>query len=252
MRNTLSLLSIVVGLGNAIAVYAAEPAGRHPPDVYVVGSLHDLHETEEAFGYATLQRIIETIRPDVLAMEVRPDEAAERKDTPGRPEYPKVVWPLLRQAPVESVPLELGDPQFSRSVETFARQFAAFEQAEPSAAGWWSSYQSSLTTALHAHWRKPADTHDRVTEDLARSYYLTQYAVLGGELKRLQEEWDEQMVQRACAAVRAHPGRKVLVLVSYRNRHRFLDAIRQFAPDRLVDMERWLQQEIRESSAKVD
>lgn len=209
-------------------------------DIYVIGSLHQFHETEDSFGYAMLRGMIETIRPDVMALEVRPDEAAERKDTPGRPEYPSVVWPLLQNSRTKVVPLEPGGAEFKALVEQVSREFNAFEQRDPRASQWWSSYQSSLSTALQAHWQGLPSTHDHVTEDLARGYYLTQYSVVGSKLQQLQEQWDEYMLARATEAVRSNPDKRILILASYRNRHRFVDAIRAVAPDRLVDMERWL------------
>lgn len=238
-RALLSLAAFAV-FGSGVCAAADQASRDRAADVYIVGALHGLHEREDSFDYAALSRVIDGIDPEVLVLEVRPDELTERKDTPGRPEYPKTVWPWLRGKTVAAIALELGNPEFTRRVTLVGERFAAFKQGEPRKSAWWSSYQTSLEQALLAHWRRASQTHDRVTEDLARSYYLTQYAVLSSELQQLQEQWDEEMVALARAAVRDNPDKKVLILVSYRNRHRFVDAIRLLAPERLVDMERWL------------
>jgi hypothetical protein len=41
-------------------------------------------------------------------------------------------------------------------------------------------------------------------------------------------------------AIRANPGKKILVLASYRNRHYFVDALRGDFANRLIDMEDWI------------
>jgi len=219
---------------------APAPISIKPAGVYVVGALHSLHEHQQSFDYKTLRRVIEAIDPDVLVLEVRPDELKDFKETPGRPEYPRAIWPLLRNTPIKSVAMEPGGAEFETLVEQVSRAFDAFEHRDPRQFEWWSSYQSSLSSVLQRYWRKPADTQDRVTEDLARSYYLTQYGVVGSELRNVQERWDGYMVALARETVRANSGKKVLILGSYRNRHRFVDAIREDAPDRLVDMQKWL------------
>lgn len=233
----------LVGALALASVSAGSTAGQDPPPdngVYVVGALHRLHESEDAFTFDHLRRIVVAIRPDVLVLEVRPDELAERKDTPGRPEYPKVIWPLLEGSQSTTVAMEPGSPQFEEMTGKASAEMKAFAARDADGAKRWSAYQKSFETVLQGHWRHPADAHDSVTADLSRSYYVMQRALVGDTLDAVQGRWDRFMVDRAVAAIRKAPGRRVLVLCSYRNRHHFEDAIRAEAANRLVSMDAWL------------
>lgn len=218
------------------AVSAAESNG-----VFIVGALHGLHETEESFGYGDLRRLVEAIDPDVMLLEVRPDELAERKETPGRPEYPAVIWPMLDEMGVTAVAMEPGKPLFTEMVTRAANSASTFEWDRPDAHALWSSYGRSLIAALTDHWTGLAETHDRVTGDLTRSRYIVYTALAGEEIAESQVRWDAYMVEQAREAISANPDRKVLVLGSYRNRHVFVDALRADFAQRVVDMEQWLE-----------
>lgn len=208
--------------------------------VYVLGALHALHQTEDSFDFEALRRIVVAIKPDVVVLEVRPDELADRKETQGRPEYPKVIWPLLAGSPITAVAMEPGDQVFAQMTGDASSAMKAFTTRDPEGAKQWSGYQRAFETVLRAHWQHPADTHDATTASLSRAYYVAQYATIGEAIKTVQEQWDRFMVDRALEAVRAAPDQRVLILCSYRNRHRFVDALQSAAPSRLVEMESWL------------
>jgi hypothetical protein len=176
----------------------------------------------------------------VLVLEVRPDELAERKDTSGRPEYPKVIWPCVAGLGATTVAMEPATSLFAEMTGKASNEMKAFAARDPDGAKRWSVYQTSLETVLQAHWRHPADAHDAVTAGLSRSYYVTQRELVGESFDAVQQRWDRFMVDRALAAIRTAPDKRVLVLCSYRNRHYFEDAVRGQAADRLVDMQAWL------------
>jgi hypothetical protein len=217
----------------------AEPA-RAEGEVYVVGALQRLHATEPGFGYAHLRRILDAARPDVVVLEVRPDELAARGETPGRPEYPQVVWPYLRNHPVAAAPMEPGGEAFARMSGAAGAAIETMERDAPEAAKAWSRMQVSTDAALQAYWRHPADAHDAVTADVVQASADRQAALAGGAYAAAQAEWDGYMADRAREAVLAHPGKRVLILASYRNRHLIEAAVRAAAPGRVVDMPGWL------------
>jgi hypothetical protein len=240
--NRCAALRVLIAGGLAAAVgFGPETQARtQTAGVYVVGALHALHQTEDSFDFDTLHRVVAAIKPDVMALEVRPDELAERKDTPGRPEYPKVIWPLLARSPVKAVAMEPGGQLFAQMTGDASNAMKGFTARDPEGAKRWSGYQRALETVLRDHWQHPADTHDATTDSLSRGYYITQYATIGDAMRMVQEQWDQFMVDRALEAVRAAPNQRVLILCSYRNRHRFTDALGAEAASRLVEMESWL------------
>jgi hypothetical protein len=226
------------------AGFASTARARQPADgVYVLAAIQRLHEREPAFGYDHLRCILDAVRPDVVVLEVRPDEAAERKDTQGRPEYPKVVWPWLAEHPLPVISMEPGGKAFAEMTGAAGAMFAAFDKEQPAAAAYMGSLRKSLSTALLAHWSHPADAHDRVTADLVRAEALAQAELGGPQFEKSQAAWDGFMVARAREAIAANPGKRVLVLASYRNLDAFREGLK--GEPRLVDIEPWLRETLR-------
>jgi hypothetical protein len=207
--------------------------------VFVVGALHALHAEVPGFGYEELRKVIETIQADTMVLEVRPDELAERLDTQGRPEYPNVVWPLLNDSR-GAVPMEPGGSLFTEMVDAVSQSFAAFTERDQASASFLSAYQRSLAAVLRSYWRHPADAHDPVTDELSRGLYLLQYTLVGDTFREFQDRWDQYMIDRALETIDAQRHRRILVLGSYRNRHRFDEAVRAAHADRVVQMDEWL------------
>jgi hypothetical protein len=226
----------------AIAVLALTGASTPKDDaVFVLGALHALHEKEADFGYNRLKHLILAADPDVILLEVTPEELASRLDTKGRPEYPRAVWPMLAQSPaIKAVAMEPAGAQYQQMVGAASAEMAAIKSRDPATAAAWSRFNASLGTALQAHWTSPATTHDAVTDGLARAWYAVARESLGPRMAAGQVEWDGFMIDRARESIAAHPGKRVLILSSYRNRHLFEDALRRQAPERVVDMEEWL------------
>lgn len=214
-------------------------AAAAPPDgVYVVGSIQRLHTSEPSFSFDHLRRIIEAVRPEVLVLEVRPDELAERKETQGRPEYPAVVWPYLAAHPTAALPMEPGGETFAAMTGAAGERFQAFGKANPEAEAYMTRLGHALSMVLQHHWRHPADAHDPVTADLIRAQGLAQAQLGGAEFEAGQAEWDGYMVARAREAIAANPGKRILVLASYRNLDAFRAGLK--GEPRVVDMEPWL------------
>lgn len=230
-RRFLLALSLCAGL--------AAPACAEPADgVYVVAAIQRLHASEPDYGYPQLRRILDAVKPDVVVLEVRPEEAEARGDTPGRPEYPNVVWPWLADHPLPVISMEPGGRAFAQMTGAAAAKFERFNKEKPAESAYMSSLRRSLSAALQAHWRHPADAHDRVTADLVRAETLAQTELGGQAFKTGQAAWDGYMVARTREAIAAHPGKRILVLASYRNLDAFREGLKGEA--RLVDMEPWL------------
>lgn len=243
MKGMRSIAAIAVAMAAMAMTASPTQAGGHVDEsnaIFIVGAIHGLHEAVASFGYEELRELIQAIEPDVMLLEVRPDELAERKDTPGRPEYPAVVWPMLEEADAIAVPMEPGGELFTHMVTMAAHLAGAFEDLRPNEHSFWTSYGESLDLALRHHWTTLAETHDRVTADLMRGRYVLLAALSGETRAASQGRWDAYMIDQVRNTIEAHPGKKILVLASYRNRHVFVDNLKESYGARVVDMERWL------------
>ncbi|HEV2597371.1 hypothetical protein [Sphingopyxis sp.] len=240
-------------LAAPLFVAIAPPASAAPPPaprpapaedaVLVVGALHDLHLREPAFGYDDLDAAIRAFAPDVLVLEVRADELAGRTATPGRPEYPAVIWPLLAAMEVEAVAMEPDGDLFKAISGEAGAAFDAMRQRDPDGAAALSRLAADVDTFLLAYWGDAGQVHDATTAALADGVQSARFALVGPAFVQAQARWDDFMTGRALAAIRAHPGKRVMVIGSYKNRALLEAAVRKAAPQRLVGASAWFGQD---------
>lgn len=240
MRLTRLPLLLAVPFATTASAATAHP-NLAPDSVLVVGALHALHEREPAFDYAGLRAAIVAFAPDVLVLEVRPDELAERKATPGRPEYPAVVWPLLAQMNIDAVAMEPGGESFTAISGAASAAFEALRRRDPAGTAALARLDSAAEEILLGYWRTAAQVQDTTTATLAAGRQAAQIALAGPAFATAQARWDAHMALQTSAAVRANPGRRVMVIGSYSNRAMLERAAREASPGRTLDAARWFE-----------
>jgi hypothetical protein len=233
MRRTALTAAVILGC-------AATPANADDTELFILGALHGLHEQEESFGYAELERVIEAIKPDVMLLEVTPDELAGRLETKGRPEYPKVIWPMLARNQVEAYAMELGQPQYGELTGDAGRRWGEFKKSFPADDSALTAHATATSNVLLAHWKSVADTQDNATDALGRARTELSDAMVA-ESAPIQMRWDMAMVESVKAAIAENAGKRILVLGSYRNRYMFVEQLRGTKNAQLIDMQNWLE-----------
>lgn len=228
----LMLPLVAAGLVPASARAAADK-------VIVLGALHSLHSREKAFGYDELGATILAFAPDVLVLEVRPEELADRKPTPGRPEYPAVIWPLLAKMKVSAVAMEPGGRIFDEITGEAGAAFGAFKQRDPTGAAALSRLDAAAEDVLLSYWQRPGQVQDEKTARLAVGLQAAQFALAGPAFAAAQARWDGYMAARVLQAVRANPGKRIMVIASYKNRAALEQAVHQAAPQRALNASAW-------------
>jgi hypothetical protein len=232
----LRLLVVMLGL----SCLAGAQTGVKKSEVFVIGALHALHDREPDFAFDQLGRMIEAVKPDVILLEVRPDELSQKKQTQDRPEYPKVVWPLLEKRKYQALPMEPAEPLFGEMVGKATMAMQKFQSANAEASARLIAYRKAQVDVLLELWESPADVHDQATMNLTTAAADLQHSLIGKEEEEAQARWDDYMAQRAIEAVRANPGKRVLVLGSYRNQQMFVTRLKELADTEVVDMATWL------------
>src|SRR3989337_3461254 len=137
------VLTRLSGFVAALMLPATAASAAPPAQVYVVGALHALHDQEDAFGYDDLGQVIAALKPDVILLEVTPEELAGKTETPGRPEYPKVIWPMLTAGGPKPYAMEAGQPLYGELTSDASRRFGAFEKEFPAENASLSAYGKS-------------------------------------------------------------------------------------------------------------
>lgn len=217
----------------------------HAPSdpVVVLGALHKLHEREPAFDYDALRATILSFRPDVMVLEVRPDELEAMSATPGRPEYPAVIWPLLVGLKVDAVAMEPGGDLFKDITGEAGAAFEQLNHSDPTGAAALSRLGESADNALLAYWQAPSQIHDDKTASMADGLQAAQFALAGARFEAAQARWEGHMAAQVVRAVRGNPGKRVLVIGSYKNRAVLERAVRVAAPQRALAAKAWFDQE---------
>lgn len=227
-------------LATAVALsLVATPAAARETEVFILGALHGLHEQEESFAYAELSRVIAAIKPDVMLLEVTPEELAGKLETKGRPEYPKVIWPMLAQQGSKFYAMEAAQPLYGELTGDASKRFGDFKQNYPTEDAALSGLSAATSKALLAHWKNVADTQDEATDALGRARARLNAAMVAGS-DAGQQRWDGVMVETARKAIAENPGKRILVLGSYRNRYMFVEQLTGTKGAQLIDMKAWL------------
>ena len=239
MTKSLHPLALLVALLSPVPA-RAQTAPPPPDAVLVLGALHDLHAREESFGYDQLRNILTSFRPDVVVLEVRPDELAGRAATPGRPEYPQAIWKWLADTGAETVAMEPGGKRFETIADAAGAAFTAFGRRDAPGAAALTAFDDALEAALLVSWRHPSQTQDETTARMVESHAALRAALVGPDFVKAQAAWDGDMAQVVTRTVRSRPGKRVLVIGSYRNRALLERAARKIAPGRIVPAEAWL------------
>ena len=217
-------MRLILAMVAAMLSLVASPTAAATTEVFILGALHGLHEQEESFDYAKLGQVIEAIKPDVILLEVTPEELAGRLETKGRPEYPKVIWPMLAAGGPRSLRHGGGPASLWRTDQRREQDVRRF-QARVSRRGCGLDRSGDVqfecaSRSLEERGRYAGRGHRRV-EPGAGSAHRRDGAGLRGRPKR----WDGTMVDSARAAIAANRDKRILVLGSYRNRFMFVDAL---------------------------
>ncbi len=230
----------LTALAVAISASLASPAAAKDTELFILGALHGLHEREDSFGYDVLGRVIKAISPDVILLEVTPEELAGKLDTKGRPEYPRVIWPMLTGQAPKAYAMEAGPPLYGELTSDASKRFTDFKQQSPTEDAALTDHSKATSDVLIAHWKSVADTQDETTDVLARARSRLNAALVKGS-NAGQRRWDSTMVDVVRKAIADNPGKRVLVLGSYRNRFMFVEELAGTKRVQLVDMKAWLE-----------
>ena len=204
------LVVAVSCLAGAAPALADEPAAA---EVIVLSTLHQLHDTTPGYSFDDLSRIIERLRPDVLAVELTAEDLASRREQPVKQEYQRSVFPLLDRHDYALVPLEPPQPLYGELVGLLRRAQADLQEKQPARAESFQVYMTSLFELLAERWRSAADVNSPVTDALFESKHRFQAALFGPDESRAWEGWNQHFLDQVLAAARANPGKRILVLV---------------------------------------
>lgn len=229
------------GLLGMLAAAAALPAWANPPgEVFVVSTLYARHRTVPAYGLPVLQRLIDAVKPQVLVLDVTPAELRNRKVWPGKVEYTEVIFPYLDATGAPAFGSEPDEALFTQLTGASRQAYKSFGERNPAGAKALDELKQAAYRAMATEWTAPADVNSDKTDLLVAAMREIEEALVGGEAAAVQRQWDQHHADRLRDVVRAHPGKRVLMLVGIESRYRVLRNLQSAGEVRVVDTEAWL------------
>jgi hypothetical protein len=232
----------IQSLAAAILACACASPAFAASEVYLLGTLYKRHEQVPAYDVGTLVRIVEKVAPDVLVLDVTPDELRKRTVFPGKIEYTKGIFPLMDKRPFITYPAEPAEPMFSEIVEAVKARMQQFDKEQPSLSASYKRAEKNMYSLLGKHWTTAARVQDDVTSETIDANARLQAEILGPVMKDADERWDRHTADMVKRAVSEHPGKRVLVLTGIRNRPLVQRNLQADPAIKLVDMPAWLTQ----------
>lgn len=187
------------------------PGAEGPATVGVLGVLGDLH-ADPAFnhyGLAELEDRVRAFRPDVLCLDITPDDWLRYRHDPAgsglAPVYASCLLPLAEAEVVAVAPVN-GSTEDLRALERAA-------QADPRLAGGGRAERERLT----ALWRRaelgPLCCNDEESQAAARLCHEARLRLAPEVEQVLWQQRNDDLVAAVMDVLRENPGRRVLVVV---------------------------------------
>ena len=237
---------------------AARPEQMPRTEVAVLGMTHRRHRTSDTWNLQHVEQTIRNYRPEVICVEIPPNrwlktatDYAERsvvEDTRARvfPEYTDVVMPLTKSDDLGGTFIIEPCAGWTHEMNALRRaRIAEFENderfAKAAAAYARDSASAREATAAVTDTDDPRVIHsseyDEATRQRYEPYdrYLNHHIGPGGWTNINQAHWD--LIE---AAIRRHPGKRVLVTFGAGHKYWILDQLRKLPWVEIVDVEEYL------------
>lgn len=227
-------------LGVVAAATATNVRAAGQGEVFVLSTLYSRHKAVPTYGLPVLQRVLQAVNPDVLVLDVTPTELRARKVWPGKVEYTEVIFPWLDATGAVAYGSEPDEALFKQLTGEGGQAYKAFGEQNPAGAKALDELKKAAYQAMATGWATAADVNSDKTDRLVAALRDLEEGLVGETAVRVQEQWDRHHAERLRDAVRAHPGKRVLMLVGIESRYRVLRALKAAGGVQPAESEAWL------------
>lgn len=173
--------------------------------VAVLGTLADFHREPIAYNLGALVRLVESLQPDLLCLDMTPGEWAAREFAGLPPEYREALVPLAQQTDIVIVPVADERPGADAPLHGFR-----------------AALGTRIKQAL-AYLQRSAPSPAAINQGLRHHLANTLYDILawlhGRQLREIATTHAHRLAWNVVQAARRDPGRRVLVVVNVRYCH---------------------------------
>jgi len=190
--------------------------------IAVLGTLADFHREPIPYNLGALVQLVRRIQPDLLCLDLTPEQWRTRTFADLPPEYREALLPLAHQTDIVVVPIAGECPP-----------------PEPAAPGWRGQvirWARSGLAALHRSAPGPAAANQGWRHEAANWLYALIGWLAGPELQRDWKNHIDQLTRQVLETARRDPGRRILVAVNVRYCHHIRHALHGRPELRVVDL----------------
>ena len=188
--------------------------------IAVLGTLAEFHREPIPYDLRALVELVTGLRPDLLCLDITPDQWRQRDFVDLPPEYREGLLPLAHQTDIVVVPIGEERPL-----------------AEPTAPGW-----RGRLIAMLRHWLAnlqrtasgPAAINEGWRHHLADTLYSAIAWLAGDEARRAWQAHTTHLTRQVIAVIQRDPGCRVLVVVNVRHCHHIRPALASYPEVQVV------------------
>lgn len=188
--------------------------------VAVLGTLAEFHHDPIPYDLRALVRLVSDLRPDLLCLDLTPEQWGNGDFADLPPEYREGLLPLAHQTDIVVVPIAGDRPP-----------------DEPTASGWRGKAIAILRRWL-ANLQRTAPGPDAINAGARHFIANVLYGLIaylaGKAAHRAWKTHTDHLVAQILEVVRRDPGRRVLVVVNVRHCHHIRPALQRYPEIRMV------------------
>ncbi len=184
-----------------------------PTMVAVLGTLTEFHRAPLPYDLSALVKLVTNLRPDLLCLDITPDQWQRRDFADLPPEYREALLPLAHQTDIVVVPIGEVQPL-----------------EEPKALGWRGRATALLRQGLIMLQRTspdPAAINQGWRHHVANELYDTIARLAGQGARHAWHAHTVHLTQRVLDTARRDPGCRILVVVNVRYCHHIRPELRK-------------------------
>ena len=209
-------------------------------EIFVLSTLHQFHAESSYYSFETLSRIIENLRPNILAVELTPADLESRKEQKTKQEYPQSIFPLIDKHKYRAIPLEPAEPKFSEIVSLIRDSEKALREKSADRAEAFSLYNKTLYDYLFKFWDSPRAVNSAQTDAFFEIKHDYQNAIYDSRQKQGWESWNAHFLAQILDAAQNNPGRRIVVTVGAEHAYWLRKNLRAEKSVRLLEAEKYL------------
>ena len=234
------LLPALMILCMSVSAFSQSHRKDKKSEIFVLSTLHQYHATSKYYSFETLSRIIESLHPDILAVELTPADLASRKEQKTKQEYQKSIFPLIDKHKYLTVALEPSEPDFTRLVSLIRESDKDLSERSPGKADAFSKYVDTLYDYLFKTWDSPLSVNSKCTDALFEVKHNYQNSIYDDRQTKGWEGWNTHFLETIRETAQKYKGKRIVVTVGaehaywLRGKLRADRSVRLLEPDDLL------------------